>query len=424
MDRRVDVSTTSASGATFSAGSPARMPGRDPRWPWVVVWVSAALMLVVDLAVVWEWVSDQPYHYQYWLESTVAGVAFALVGALITSRVPGNIIGPLMLAVLPLGVLQGASGVLAYVGLRNDWPPMIIAVFGAAFNAAQTATVFVVGFVLLLVPDGRPFNRFWKLVAVAVAALGIASVLSSFLLGPNPVATAESAGDPLPGFPVGLSLVPESVRQLVMQGNSAALASALVALALVVVQLVHRLIASSPEDRRRTGWAVAGAIAAPAGIALLDWINFPTVYGGSPLWAVSLSLFPFGVLLAVTRGGLYGLDRVVSRTVSYAIVSGLVLTTYAVIVTAASSLLGDSSTLAVAGATLAAAALVRPALTRVQRSVDRRFDREKVDAQREVDAFAARLSDAVDPEATSAELLAVTRRTLAPASLALWMVDR
>ena len=424
MDRRVVVSTTSASGATFSAGFPASAPGRDPRWPWVVVWVSAALMLVVDLAVVWEWVSDQPYHYQYWLESTVAGVAFALVGALITSRVPGNVIGPLMLAVLPLGVLQGASGVIAYVGLRNDWPTTVITVFGAVFIAAQTATVFVVGFVLLLVPDGRPFNRFWKLVAVAVAALGIASVLSSFLLGPNPVATAESAGDPLPGFPAGLSLVPESVRQLVMQANSAALASALVALALVVVQLVHRLIASSPEDRRRTGWAVAGAIAAPAGIVLLDWINFPTVYGGSPLWAVSLSLFPFGVLVAVTRGGLYGLDRVVSRTVSYAIVSGLVLTTYAVIVTAASSLLGESSTLAVAGATLAAAALVRPALTRVQRSVDRRFDREKVDAQREVDAFGARLSDAVDPEATSAELLAVTRRTLAPASLALWTVDR
>ena len=398
---------------------------RHARWPWVVVWVSAVAMVVVDLAVVWEWVGDQPYHYEYWLETSVAGLSFTLVGALITSRVPGNAIGPLMLAVLPLGVVQGTAGVLAYLGLTNGWADRAVAVAGGVFVAAQTGTVFIGLLVLFLVPTGRALNSFWRMVVGAYAVLGIVVVVTSFLTGPQPtpIVTPDDQG-PLMGFSEGVTVVPSSWIPALSGPTSLGLTLLAVGVALVLVQLVHRLIASSPVDRRRTGWAIAGAMAAPLGIAIFSSVDTPTIYGGSVLWAVSLSLFPLGVLIAVSRGGLYGLDRVVSRTVSYAIVTGLVLATYAVIVTAASSLFGESSTLAVAGATLAAAALVRPALTRVQRAVDRRFDREKVDAQREVEAFGTHLANAVDAERTTAELLAVTRRTLAPHSVTLWTVQR
>ncbi len=128
--------------------------------------------------------------------------------------------------------------------------------------------------------------------------------------------------------------------------------------------------------------------------------------------------------IAVTRYRLYDINQVVSRTASYAVVTGLLLLTYVALVTAVTRVVGSQPPWVIAAATLSVAALFRPLLTRVQRVVDRRFNREKYDAQREVDRFSTLLTEVVDADRARSELLDVTRRTLGPDRVQLWTADR
>ena len=138
--------------------------------------------------------------------------------------------------------------------------------------------------------------------------------------------------------------------------------------------------------------------------------------------AVGLNAVPVAIGVAVTRYRLYEIDRIVSRTTSYAAVTGLLLLVYAAVVTTVSRLLpGSSSSFAVAAATLAAAALVRPLLRRVQTAVDHRFNRSGYDAQQAADAFSTRLRDEVDTDEVTADLVAVLRTTVQPARVGLWL---
>jgi hypothetical protein len=125
--------------------------------------------------------------------------------------------------------------------------------------------------------------------------------------------------------------------------------------------------------------------------------------------------------VAVLRYRLCELDRLVPRTVTYALVTGLLALPYLVIVPAASRLAHGSGSLAVAAATLAAAALFQPLRRRVQDLVDRRFNRRRYDAARTVDAFAVRLRDQVDLTALHAELLGVVDQTMQPTQASLWL---
>jgi len=125
--------------------------------------------------------------------------------------------------------------------------------------------------------------------------------------------------------------------------------------------------------------------------------------------------------VAVLCYRLWELDRLVSRTVTYALVTGLLALPYLVIVPAASRLAHGSGRLAVAAATLAAAALFQPLRRRVQDLVDRRFNRRRYDAARTVEAFSARLREQVDLDALSAELRDVVDQTVAPTRTSLWL---
>jgi hypothetical protein len=130
---------------------------------------------------------------------------------------------------------------------------------------------------------------------------------------------------------------------------------------------------------------------------------------------------PVAVAVAVLRYRLWDLDRLVSRTVTYATVTALLVVPYLLIVPAAGRLAQGSGSLAVAGATLAAAAAFSPLRRRVQDLVDRRFNRARYDAARTVEGFAARLRDQVDLDALSAELLAVVGQTMQPVEASLWL---
>jgi hypothetical protein len=130
---------------------------------------------------------------------------------------------------------------------------------------------------------------------------------------------------------------------------------------------------------------------------------------------------PVAVAVAVLRYRLWDLDRLVSRTVTYALVTGLLVLPYLLILPTATRLVGGSGSLAVATATLAAAALFQPLRRRVQALVDRRFNRRRYDAARTVDVFASRLREQLDLDALSTELLAVVDQTVAPTRTSLWL---
>jgi hypothetical protein len=157
----------------------------------------------------------------------------------------------------------------------------------------------------------------------------------------------------------------------------------------------------------------------PGGLRLLP--SEPVNTAVSNLVYLVLPCVPVSVAVAVLRYRLWDLDRLVSRTVTYAAVTGLLILPYLLILPVVTRLAGDAGGLAVAAATLAAVALFTPLRRRVQDLVDRRFDRRRYDAARTVEAFAVRLRDQVDLDALRAELLAVVDQTVQPTQASLWL---
>jgi hypothetical protein len=219
----------------------------------------------------------------------------------------------------------------------------------------------------------------------------------------------EETAVPIPN-PFGLAGVAGTVATAVSGiGLVLWIASVLAALA----SLVLRFRASRGTERQQLRWVVAGATATVAGLL----VGMAGVAAGY----TAVLFVPVGVAVAVLRYRLWDLDRLVSRTVTYALVTALLVAPYLLILPVVSRLAGDAGGLAVAATTLAAVALFAPLRRRVQDLVDRRFNRRRYDAARTVEAFAARLREQVDLDALSTELLAVVDQTMQPTRATLWL---
>jgi hypothetical protein len=191
------------------------------------------------------------------------------------------------------------------------------------------------------------------------------------------------------------------------------------------VSLLLRFRASTGVERQQMRWVVAGATGAVAAL-LLALAAFPGVSYLLPesfthIVDLGMMLPPIAVGVAVLRYRLWDLDRLVSRTVTYALITGLFILPYLVVVPAAAHLAGNGGNLAVAAVTLAAAALFQPLRRRVQARVDRRFNRRRHDAERIVDAFGRRLRDDLAIGTLSGELLGVVDTIMQPADASLWL---
>jgi hypothetical protein len=145
----------------------------------------------------------------------------------------------------------------------------------------------------------------------------------------------------------------------------------------------------------------------------------------SPLFGdffiVGITALPVSMGIAILKYRLYDIDRIISRTLAYAIVTGLLVGLYAGLVLLATRVLSFHTPVAVAASTLAAAALFNPLRLRVQRSVDRRFNRARYDADQTVAAFAGRLKDAVNLDSVRDDLAAVVQQALEPAHMSVWL---
>jgi hypothetical protein len=191
-----------------------------------------------------------------------------------------------------------------------------------------------------------------------------------------------------------------------------------------LASIVVRYRRAGGVERQQLKWLVfAGVVSAPL-ILLDEVLPASSRLSGSVALLDSPAFGAIAIALAVLRYRLYDIDRIVSRTVSYGLVTGVVVGVYVGLVALIETVLGFSSSIAVAASTLAAAALVQPVRRRVQKAVDRRFDRAAYDARRTVDSFANRLRDEVDVDRIHHDLVTTVDTSIAPASISLWVAAR
>jgi hypothetical protein len=192
--------------------------------------------------------------------------------------------------------------------------------------------------------------------------------------------------------------------------------------------LVVRFRRARGVERLQLRWVAFAAALAGLAVAII-LVSWATVgQAAQPFWGWAtgtyVAILPLATGAAILRYRLYDLDRIISRTLAYAALTVLLGLGYAAVVLLGGRLLPDSSSLTVAGATLAVAALFQPARRRVQQAVDRRFNRHRYDAARTIQRFSGRLRRQVDLDTLTAELLAVTDQTMQPTTVSLWLRAR
>jgi hypothetical protein len=376
---------------------------------WVATFGCCAAGLAVTLALV------RPLTIGLLTDGATRALAFPLgyatVGLVLGLKRPAN----------PIGWLYAAAGLTWSLAIPGDaWLGQLVADHRPLPLAAQVASVYgefawapatVLGVTLpaLLVPDGRLRSRRWRPVAAAAMAAAALVLVGSGLA------------------PVRLEDVPIS-NPFGLAGPAGAVAGALAAagtllwITTMVASLacvVLRFRSSVGVERQQLRWVAAGAAAAVAGLLAGAFVPQHTVLA-SVLYRLVLCV-PAAIAVAVLRYRLWDLDRLISRTVTYLLVTALLVVPYLLIVPAAGRLAQGSGSLAVAAATLAAAALFQPLRRRVQDRVDRRFNRRRYDAARTVERFTVRLRDQVDLDALEAELLGVVEQTVQPVRTSLWL---
>jgi hypothetical protein len=353
----------------------------------------------------------------------VSWLAFPIVGAVLASRRAGGPIGWICLAV---GLALGAGAVTdRYSAYALETNPGTVP--GGAYAAWFTSSSWVlfiglIGvFLVLFFPDGKlPSGRWRPLAWIGGAAMATAWLGVAF----TPGRIDDVAGEALEN-PLGIEAAEPILGVVGMAGVFVLLAC----IAGTVVSVVVRYRRSLGVERQQLKWFV-GAVVLTATIFFIAW---PAGLLADSLEAVlnslaflAWALLPVAVGVAVLRHRLYDVDVVINRTLVYGLLTALLAGIYVGCVLLFQLVLRpltEGSGLAVALSTLAVAGLFRPARTRIQALVDRRFYRRKYDAERTLRVFAARLRDEVDLDALRIELTSVIAQTMQPAHVSIWLRD-
>jgi hypothetical protein len=347
-------------------------------------------------------------------------VAYAVVGAVVASRRASNPIGWLLLGIGLVAACRGLAGEYARHGLAGPSHPGA-AVWAAWFVSWSLILLFPGGlltFLLLLFPSGRPLSRRWRVVIWLGIGLGVLFLLVNWL---TPGALTVTGLPSVPN-PTRIQSMIELSRDSKL-GNGAWLLS-WVSLAAAATSVFIRYRRSAGEERLQLKWFAYAALLSLALLVVLLPVSVVT-RSGQILFDVAVAAgiglaLPLAIGIAILRYRLYAIDRIISRTVAYTIVTGLLVGVYTGLVLLATRVLSVHTPVAVAVATLAAAALFSPLRQRVQRAVDRRFNRARYDADQTVAAFAARLKDAIDLDSVCDNLAAAVQQALEPAHMAVW----
>jgi hypothetical protein len=345
------------------------------------------------------------------ISAQVVNAGVVVVGLVLATRRPENRIGWLFLAA---GLAQGLSGFANHDALHalvadpGSWPAGRAAAW--LFNTLWVIPVAMLAFVFLLFPTGHLRSRRWRLAGWFNGGVFTLATVSGVIAATRAWAHPFTSPFTQAGGPVGspaLDLI------------TAVLFSA--ALLVSVVALVARFAKSAGEERLQLKWCAAAALVLVVVVVGSIWVNTAIV---NVLQSLAFLCLWTAIAVAVLKYRLYDIDRIISRTLAYAIVTGLLVGLYAGLVLLATRVLTFHTPVAVAAATLAAAALFSPLRRRVQQVIDRRFNRARYDADQTIAAFAADLRDAVDLDAVRADLLAVVHAALEPAHVSVWISQR
>ena len=353
-----------------------------------------------------------------------AAVPFGVVGFVVAWRKPGNPLGWCLVGIVIAGGLSQDGSLYAIADYRLRHGTLPLGWVAMLAQPGWAIVIVLIGVAILIFPDGRPASPWLRRVLWLYLVLAVAWMVSAYALTVQAIVRhgirVDSGGNLLvlnngPSSPAWWNLLQNVVIGAIGLSWLLALAGQAAS---------YRR--SSGERRQQLKWLLGGFGAGLAGVIAAITLGSAPGVGGAVGHVAILAVFavPVTMGVAILKYRLYDIDRIISRTLAYAIVTGLLIGVYAGLVLLAQQVLRFHSTVAVAISTLAAAALFAPVRRRVQHAVDRRFNRARYDADQTVADFAARLQDAVDLDAVRGDLAGVVQAALEPAHLTLWTAPR
>jgi len=338
-----------------------------------------------------------------------------VLGFVLAWRRPRNALGWMFLAAAVFGTLSEDASFYAVADYRLHQGGLPLGWVAVLAQPGWAPSIVLFGLAVLLFPDGALPSPRWRPVLRVYLVMAGLWMASAEVVSAGAVAGHHVRIDPSGGLGLGSTAGPYGWFGVVEDVFFPVLAACWLASLAAQTASYRR---SSGERRQQLKWLLTGGAVGGIGIGL-------ALSGLSDLAGIVLGLaLPASMGVAIFRYRLYEIDRIISRTLAYAIVTGLLVGVYAGLVLLATRVLSFHSTVAVAAATLAAAALFNPVRRRVQRAVDRRFNRARYDADQMVAAFAARLKDAVDLDSVRDDLAGVVQQALEPVHLSVWVSRR
>ncbi len=354
--------------------------------------------------------------------ATLAGIVYTVAGAVVAARRPSNPVGWLCLAVGVLTSVLGAAEAYSFWGLviRDGRPPLAVWA-GWLVEWAFIPWLVGMGLIAAVFPDGRWRSRGWKIATLVGCAGSVVAVVTT-ALGPsftiftgfdNPIGIDGGAGRVVVATGVGVSW---SLGLLVIVGGTGS--------------AVGRFRDSTGDEHQQMKWlAFASSLLLLGAVAyglISIWHGALGISPGGYEWVEDITMagviaLPIGIAIAVLKYRLYDIDRIISRSLGYAVLTVLLVGVYAGVVLGVGSALGrtDSPAL-IAFATLMVAALFRPARRRIQGAIDRRFHRRRYDAEVALAGFSTTLRGEGDLDELSRRMVEVVHETIDPASVVVW----
>jgi hypothetical protein len=358
--------------------------------------------------------------------SAVYGAFFlyGLVGFVVAWRRPGNRLGWIFVGLAVALALSAAGGPYAIADYRLRHGTLPLGWLAVLAQPAWAPGIVLTGVAVLLFPDGRPASRLLRWVLWLYLAPALLWMITAYVLTVGAIIghdiRVDSAGNLL-----ALDNGPSSpgwwnVLQVVVFITFA------LAFLLSLAGQVVSYRRSSGERRQQLKWLLGGLAACLTGTVTAIAIAAGHAAGlwgaaGHLALVAAIAAVPVSMGVAILKYRLYDIDRIISRTLGYAIITGLLIGIYAGLVLLATEVFRFRAPLAVAAATLAAVALFNPLRRRVQLRVDRWFNRARYDAEQTVTAFAARLKDTVDLDSVRDDLATVIHQALEPAHVSIWI---
>jgi hypothetical protein len=404
---------------TASDGESARAGGRRS---WLASPASAAALAVLALVFAVALVPLSLAARQNPLATGNGGVvvvaaSFVAVGLVLAWHRPRNPIGWLML-VVGAGFLfytdSGLYDVLNYrLGHRLPLGPVVLLLYHVS-----TPELGLIPLVILLFPDGRLPSPRWRWAVGGYLTLAVVDMIVQAQMSVYALTHHRTQVDTS-----GLLLLSDRQYAVVFEPLG------LIFFGFWALAVGYQIVSwrrAAGERRQQLSWLMAGGATALASFIAGAYAG--AGHGGwqvvSDVLLIGIAALPVGMGVAILKYRLYEIDRIVSRTLAYAIVTGLLVGVYAGLVLLATQVFRAHTPVAVAASTLAAAALFSPVRRRVQKAVDRRFNRARYDADQTVAAFAARLKDAVNLDSVRDDLAGVVHQALEPAHVSVWISQR